>query len=249
MVESCPREYVDKPGLIEAKKKMEEVVSALEGDACEVARNQECTDSRPLQISCLSKTRSFVCWSSRALSTGTGGSTKLWLATLRVANRPRREPKLVLSVPERMLLFDGTAWCVCARASMSLTDPQVCSLARRFKLAAQASTTWYAACRNVYIRVGLTRFTLQIALKNLRNFHVYLCSDILLVVEEREKKGQRRDYLHHVVGLAYAAVIPVAGKPAFQILQPRQDFKYLFRAANSEAKGALWCFCSETRLG
>lgn len=77
----------------------------------------------------------------------------------------------------------------------------------------------------------------QIALKNLRNFHVYLCSDMLLVVEEREKKGQRRDYLQHVVGLAYAAVIPVAGKPAFQILQPRQDFKYLFRAANSEAKG------------
>ncbi len=93
-------------------------------------------------------------------------------------------------------------------------------------------------------------FLTQIALKNLRNFHVYLCSDMLLVVEEREKKGQRRDYLHHVVGLAYAAVIPVAGKPAFQILQPRQDFKYLFRAANSEAKGAsslddenAYCVC------
>jgi hypothetical protein len=71
------------------------------------------------------------------------------------------------------------------------------------------------------------------------NFHVYLCTDILLIVEEREKKGQRRDCLHHVVALAYSVVIPVAGKPAFQILQPRVDFKYLFRAANNEAK-ALW---------
>ncbi len=60
MVESCPREYADKAGLVEAKKKMEEVVSALEGGRLSmcVSYNTLNVCVVALQISCLSRTRS-----------------------------------------------------------------------------------------------------------------------------------------------------------------------------------------------
>lgn len=74
-------------------------------------------------------------------------------------------------------------------------------------------------------------------LKKMRNIHLYLMTDILLLVEQVDKKGVRRDFLHHVVSIPYSVVVPVAGKPAFQILAPQQNnFKYVFRCGSMEQK-------------
>jgi hypothetical protein len=73
-------------------------------------------------------------------------------------------------------------------------------------------------------------------MKGMRNIHLYLLSDILLLVEKIEKKGVRRDFLNHVVSVPYSVVVPVTGKAAFQILSPQHDFKYIFRCASMEQK-------------
>lgn len=60
-------------------------------------------------------------------------------------------------------------------------------------------------------------------MKNMRNVHLYLMSDIMLLVEQVEKKGVRRDVLHQIISVPYSHVVSVAGKAAFQVLQRQQD--------------------------
>lgn len=77
-------------------------------------------------------------------------------------------------------------------------------------------------------------------MKTMRNIHLYLLSDLLLLVEKVEKKGARRDILLHVLSVPYSVVVPITGKAAFQILSPQQEnFKYVFRCASMEQK-LIW---------
>ena len=65
-------------------------------------------------------------------------------------------------------------------------------------------------------------------MKNMRNVHLYLMTDIMLLVERVEKKGVRRDFLYQVISVPYSHVVPMTGKAAFQVLQPQQDKSKFF---------------------
>lgn len=73
-------------------------------------------------------------------------------------------------------------------------------------------------------------------IQSMRNFHLYLLTDILLIVEEVEKKGAKTPILQSVVGVAYCVVIPIHSKAAFQLVQPQQDVKYIFRCGSQDQK-------------
>jgi hypothetical protein len=60
-------------------------------------------------------------------------------------------------------------------------------------------------------------------MKNMRNVHLYLMTDIMLLVERVEKKGIRRDFLYQVLSVPFSHVVPVSGKAAFEVLQPEQN--------------------------
>ncbi len=160
MVDSAPKGYPDRASLVEAKKKMEEVVFALEDQL-------------------------FV------------EDDKMKVLELEGALNWHREPKLTLAVEGRNMIYDSV---------LIVSEMQV---------GANAD---------------------EAMMKNMRNIHLYLLNDVMLMVEQVEKKGVRRDFLYHVVGVAYSVVVPVPGKAAFQILQPQRDFKYLFRCASTEQK-------------
>ena len=160
MVDNAPKGYQERASLVEAKKKMEEVVLALEDQL-------------------------FV------------EDDKMQLLELEGALNWHREPKLSLAVDGRSLIYDSVL---------------------------------------IVSEIPVGTSVDEAMMKSMRNVHMYLLNDIILLVERVEKKGVRRDFLYRVIPVRFSVVVPVNGKMAFQILQSQQEPKYVFRCASMEQK-------------